>query len=280
MTNTITTRELIINELGKKGYNAIANDVIKNGVTLAGICIHNGSNIAPVIYLDGLLEHFNNIDDIINNIINVYEAHKSIDIDIALLTNHDWILNNVYIALQKSSQEQLIKKPCEFDGIEQYLYIRGCIDQDGWSVKLNPSIMEIANLSLSEVWNAATTNTFSSGETVIQSMASIMAEMIGYPDPDETKDVIPTMYVITNRSRVKGSSAILDIESIRYYFSNLDKEYHKLIVIPSSIHECILVPVDDEVIDLEQFNAMVREVNSSEVDKTEQLSSHCYVLSI
>lgn len=88
------------------------------------------------------------------------------------------------------------------------------------------------------------------------------------------------MYVITNQSKTKGSSAVLDTKSIKKYFASLNKEYHKLVVIPSSIHECLLIPVDDKIYDLDTFNSMVQEVNATQVDATEQLGSHCYILSI
>lgn len=274
------TREQIINELASRGYDATASDVIKNGVVLSGITIRNETNIAPTIYIDQMIEHFDNIDDIVENIINIYSSNKSIDIDIAQLTDPVWILKHLYIALQKASDEPLIKKTCDFDGIEQYLYIRGNLSpNDGWSVKLNAGIMETANITLDDAWNAAARNTFSSNETLIQSMASLMSEMMGFPENDEFDEQVPPIYVITNQSKTKGSSAVLDVESIKNYFASLEREYHKFVVIPSSIHEVLLVPVDDETYDIDTFNAMVQEVNQ-QVDATEQLGSYCYILSI
>lgn len=274
------TREQIINELTSRGYDAVANDVIKNGVVLSGITIRNETNIAPTIYIDQMIEHFDNISDIVENIINIYSSNKSIDIDIAQLTDPVWILEHLYIALQKASDEPLIKKSCDFEGIEQYLYIRGNLSpDDGWSIKLNTSIMETANITLDDAWAAATRNTFSSNETLIQSMASLMAEMMGWPENDEFDEQVPAIYVVTNQSKTKGSSAVLDIESIKKYFSNLDQEYHKFVLIPSSIHEILLVPLTDECYSLDTFDAMVQEVNH-QVDATEQLGSHCYILSI
>ena len=276
MTNI--TREQIIEALVKKGYSAQANDTIKNGCVLSAITIRNGSNIAPNIYIDAMLEHFDSLEDIVENIINIYEAHKSVDIDISLFSNHDWILDHLYIALQKSSTENLIKRTCEFDGIEQYLYIRGSVEEDGWSVKLNAGIMENASLSLTEVWDAATRNTFAAGETIIKSMTSVLAEMLGEPICEDFDLSMPKMYVITNKSKTKGSVQILDKKTIRSYFPS---NVHRLVCIPSSIHEFILVPFENiSDINIDDFNVMVQEVNASEVDATEQLGSHIYILSI
>ncbi|MDO4802978.1 MAG: DUF5688 family protein, partial [Prevotellaceae bacterium] len=110
--NTITT-EMIIERLVELGYTgASENSVIKNGVRKTGITIRNSdSNIAPVIYLDDIMVKYDDVDSIVDIIINIYESHKSIDVDVEQLTSKDWILEHVFIALQKSSNEQgLIKK--------------------------------------------------------------------------------------------------------------------------------------------------------------------------
>lgn len=119
--------------------------------------------------------------------------------------------------------------------------------------------MQAANLSLDEVWNAATANTFAKGETVIQSMAEVLFGMCECPDFVEDFS-FPKMYVITNRSKTKGSVQILDKDAIRNYFSD---DVHQLICIPSSTEEFILIPVEDENanIDIEMYNLMVQEVN-------------------
>ena len=65
----------------------------------------------------------------------------------------------------------------------------------GWSVKLNAGIMENASLSLTEVWAAATRNTFADGETIIKSMTSVLAEMLGEPICEDFDLSMPQMYV-------------------------------------------------------------------------------------
>ena len=218
---------------------------------------------------------FSDFDNIIKQIISIYEEHQCIDIDISLFSNRDYILNNLFIALQKTSDEPLIKRTCEFNDLEQYLYIRGKSSNDFWSVKLNTPIMKNANLSLDEVWEAGIRNTFAENETVIQSMSSVIGNIcdVGlFPE-------IP-MYIITNRSNTKGSIQIFNKEKIKEWANSLPVIPNRIICLPSSIHEFILIPTSDEDLDLDLFNDMVCEVNETEVDETEQLSSHCYVLTL
>lgn len=52
---------------------------------------------------------------------------------------------------------------------------------------------------------------------------------------------------------------------------------HEFILLPSSIHECILVPKVGEV-DMEMFENMVREINTTTVDPLDRLIDRAYLL--
>lgn len=273
--------DLIIAQLKEKGYNAIAHDVVKNSVTRHGISIRE-SNISPVIYVDSIIQNNPSIelDDLVNQIINIYEAHKSVDFDVDLLTSREFILDNIYIGLQRSSSEELTKRDCaDFDGLEQYLYVRGKSEQHGsWNMKIHSHILQKADISEKEAWAVAETNTFSN--TVIQSMASIMNEMLGFDEEDEIADddSFP-MYVISNHDKHLGAVQVLDKKAITEFARKHNAS--KLIILPSSTHEMIIViPADDEELDIHQFENMVAEVNATQVAPEERLSNRAYILHI
>ena len=53
-------------------------------------------------------------------------------IDIAINFNDpEWILKHITIALQRTSDADLVKRPCDLEGIEQYLIVRGEQDEIG-----------------------------------------------------------------------------------------------------------------------------------------------------
>ncbi len=269
-------REAVINLLEKRGYHAIPNDVVKNGVHLDGISIRTERDIAPCFYLCDFVKRFDTIEDIVEQIINLYESNKSVAFDISLFSSKEWILKNLYIAVQKASDEPLIKRNTDFEDIEQYLYIRG---DDNWSVKLNDGLLSNANISTDAAWEAGEKNTFASGQTIIKSMTEVLCEMMGCDDLMDIGYDIP-MYVITNPSKVKGGSQIMDKSAILSFFSSIIPSPKRLVLIPSSIHEWIIVPTSDEVIDLETFAEMINEVNAAEVDPTEQLGTRAYVIDL
>lgn len=291
MNTSTITREDIIAALELKGYTCKANDVVKNSVTLPGInIITAGENISPCIYIDTLLKQYSSIDDIVEAIISIYENHKSFDFDInQILYDKEWILEHLYIALQQSSNEELIKKQCIdcFEGLEQYLYIRSEIGDDGWSIKLNDSIMSTSGITYDEAWESARHNTFSKDEPVIKSLSSLLFDITGCPDFQDLPGV-PPIFVLTNKKQTKGSIQIFNEECINNFVSTLEREKGikpcKLVILPSSIQEVLLYPIyPDDVFDAtseEELSALVQAVNSESVDPIDVLSDHVFILNL
>ncbi len=81
----------------------------------------------------------------------------------------------------------------------------------------------------------------------------------------------PDMIVVSNKTGVFGASAICDTELL---CSIAEKYKNNLVILPSSIHECIITPA--ETLDT-SFSEMVRNVNENEVKPREQLSDHAYL---
>lgn len=272
--------DMIIAQLKEKGYDAVAHDVIKNGVTKHGISIRE-DRIAPCIYLDDLLAKVPDIalDDLVAQIINIYENHKSIDIDLDEILSKDYILSHLYIALQRSSEEALIKRNTELEGIEQYLLIKGQSEEQGsWSIKLNDGILTRAELSLDEAWAAGEANTFAPNATVIKSMLDVMNDMFDCDFEEELGNPAIPMYVISNRTNTQGAVQVLDKKAVTEFARKHNAS--KLIILPSSTHECIAIPVDDEELDISQFDSMVAEVNATQVAPEERLTNRAYILHI
>ncbi len=272
-------REMIITELNNKGYKAEAQNTIKNGVELEGIRIKNESNVSPIFYTEKFIEEAENenrtLGEVTSAIINAYEANKSFAFDVNSLANKDFILNNLYIGLQKSGTENIVKRSCHLEGIESYLYIRGNVDNDGsYSIKISSPILQMANIAEAEAWEKAEANTYA--ETSLESMAKVLADMMGMECTEEMEKQTP-FYVISNTSKVKGASAILNKKALIEFGKR--HRTNRIVVLPSSIHEMILVPYTEEV-DINTFSSMVGEVNNSQVDPTERLTDRAYIINL
>lgn len=85
----------------------------------------------------------------------------------------------------------------------------------------------------------------------------------------------PCMLVASYGNKINGAAVICDTDLLRNVAQKYDSD---ILIIPSSIHECILVVNCDQIqSDMASFDFMVQEVNNTEVDEEERLSDHVYV---
>lgn len=275
-------RKDIVKELVERGYQAEAQDIVKNGVHLEGIMIRDGSPIAPIIYTNEMIKLAENcevsLSEVVDEIISEYEQHRKIQFDMDQFMDKEFILSHVYIGIQKVSDEENIeKKKCDLEGLEIYLYIRDCVQRaGGYSAKLNKNLLKLANLDETEVWKSARKNTFA--ETQIQNMLSLLADLECVPhEMAEKESEFPQMYVVTNTYKFRGASAIIDKSALKAFgrVHGIDK----LIVIPSSIHEMLIMPYDGNM-KIDDVSAIVAEVNLTQVEPEERLTDQAYLIEL
>lgn len=80
----------------------------------------------------------------------------------------------------------------------------------------------------------------------------------------------PRMYIVTNKERKYGATSIMDTE----VFEQLRAEMGELYILPSSIHE--LIVISSENVDPVELEEMVQTINQQEVEEAERLSDHIY----
>ncbi len=273
------TRENIIERLAQKypQYSFIPTDVTKNGdVHLQGISVRNNRPISPIIYTKEIIERSSSIDEAVEIISNIIEQHQTPDIDINMLQDRDFILDRIRIGVQKESAEELVKRNVEdFDGMEAYLYfIEHGKGQDMWSVKVRPELLKTASIDVEEAWQIAKEHTFAA--TTLQSMTEVLAEMMGEAfDPCLAEMTLCEMYVLSNKEKFRGAAGILNHDLLQSFASEHDAK--ALCLLPSSQSEVILVPLKAEYY-IDDFTAMVREVNATQVAPEDILADRAYVI--
>ena len=80
------------------------------------------------------------------------------------------------------------------------------------------------------------------------------------------------MYVLTNASRYYGASVLL----LKKELSKISQSLGNLIILPSSLHELIVLPENQYTGDCEACAKMVKNVNTSVVLPEDYLSDHVY----
>lgn len=110
----------------------------------------------------------------------------------------------------------------------------------------------------------------------IQTMIDAAAEVLGIA-PEELLEQLgveryPNPIVVSNVERYFGAVSLFDEDVLDDLIDMCDGDFY---VLPSSIHDLIIVPAKD-VSDVEFLTQMVQEVNESKLDPPDRLSNHAY----
>ena len=205
------TKDMIFAELTNRGLNVDVREVIKNGLKKEAFCIvddNENHNAIPTFYFDKVAQKAYemglSIEELIDDILEMHE--KSIaDFDVDCIKDKDFILSHLAIGIQKESSEVLIKRKCEFEGLEAYLFIKVSFNGIDGTIKLNDLILNNANISISEAWESAEKNLHN--DTVIEPFSNYFKDILGVDDFSRLEDF---MFIVTNKSKVRGASSVLD----------------------------------------------------------------------
>ena len=255
----------LMNEEGLEVEEKIAN---KYGYDEMSFVIGSG-NTRPTVYESNIVKM--NEEQVKDMIVNQIKNGVP-DFDPDELTDKDYILRNVTMAIRHSTTDNSILKLKIRGDLEVYFRVKVEVNSnngDIGSYKLTDEIINKAGLTKQEIYYKAEENT--SKESEIISMNEMLKEMSGMDIPEE--EGMPRMYVATNKSRVNGA-AIIACEDVLENFCR-EKEIKGVVIIPSSIHEILLLPIDYNFNE-DEINNMIQEVNSNEVSENERLSDHVY----
>lgn len=171
------------------------------------------------------------------------------------LITWDYAKRNLQLCLQPKTNEDIVKR--DFLDLEQYVRISVSHDKTLTYI-VTPKILENFNISEEELFNTAMS-------LLKENIKIINLLQMG---DEKSKD---NMIVITSNTQIFGASSICCIDKMKY----IAEQYHSsFIVLPSSIHECIIKFLSKE--ELDYCNNIVNEVNNAEVDVKERLSNHAY----
>lgn len=267
------TKQEIINGLKENGYLAEEYTRVMNGVELEGVIVNPRNNVAPILYMKDVR------DLSLEEIIDIIKKSYSDTTDYTdILKDSGSVLSRIYIGMQReSNEENLIKRASNFEKIEEYLYIRFSKQYEPViSCKANEMILEQSGISLRRAWIYGEENT--KADSRILSMGGAL-NILGMLLPEDISNV--NMCIMTNSNMYYGASAILNRELISKFAS--EQGVRRIIAIPSSIHEFILVPYDKNTMDgsfLEELNDLVGITNKSIVPPEEVLSDQIYILEV
>lgn len=268
-----------------EGGNITINHVIKNnGCEMDGLVImEKGKDIAPTIYLDSFYELYTNgenIKSIIRQIEVIYEQNKNnVTFDVNIPKHFDTIKDKiVYKVVNYRSNEKLLEQVPHKRILDLAVVFYCLLDNEygrSATALIYNNNLKNWNVTIDDVYKAALKNTPDLLHSKISSMAALFEKCGVNVDGEEVdlKDYVPSdMYVLTNESKLNGAACIL-YENVLYDFAQ--KLGADLYILPSSVHEVILLP-KLSMFEKDELVNMVKEVNTEGVAADEVLSDHVY----
>ncbi len=286
-------RENILQEIRVRADGAFQvkkHDVIKNNnAKQTGIAVvKEEADVGPCVYLDELYREyesegmkFDEIVDEVYRLILKYEEDMP-DVDLSGFRKWETVQGDIYPKLVNAGQnKELLEKIPHRDFLDlavvYYAIARDHAREDIGTFLIHNGHMEIWGQEEENIYQTALMNMRADGEADLITIERIVEHILGIPfqEKDGNASQDKDMYILTNHRRRFGAAEILDKKTLRRI---ADKVGDGFIVLPSSIHETIILPPKDAK-KYDGLAKMVREVNDTQVDREERLSYHVYVYS-
>lgn len=243
-----------------------------NSIHLNGLCIGRGEEACqPVIYVDSYYEDYQqgaDLGEVLCRIGAVYEESRAESpIESSLYRDYSHMKDFLFFRLvnYEKNKEQL--KECPYEKIEDLAVTYRWFarhDKNGMaSALIRNQDLELWGITKEQLKKDAEENTKKVFPPLIRPMEQIFPHMKGGGGE---------LYVLTNEEGLNGAGTVL-YEGILESFS--DRIKGNFYILPSSIHEVLLVP-EKEGSDPQALSDLVKEVNRTVVDEDEILSDRVY----
>lgn len=298
MNNTMTmdvfataVKETVEGILGTE-HDVKVQAVIKNNSThLTGLVIKNTNDtVAPTIYLEQFLEDYRagrvDIESVSRQIVSVYKRSVGkITFDVASITDFSACKDNIcYKLINAERNGQLLSEMPHVlvhDLAVVFFIFLGKETSFGTaSIAIRNHMMDLWDTTTEELLDIAKKNTHRLLPSSIRPISNVLSEMIpGSFDNDEFFDMeaaatgLDTIFVCSNTATFWGAGVILYDDVLKGVADS--SEAKDLYIIPSSIHETLLIP--NRGMDVAFLKQMVHEVNATAVAPEEVLSDSVYV---
>lgn len=250
-----------------------------NGIILEGLCIlEKGSYVSPTIYLEDFYREYKDgvsLKEIAGRIYDIYEKRcRNIPFSLEYFLDFEKIKENIFCKLvNREMNQELLRDVPSVSFLDLSVVFICAVKNEEFgngSVLIREEHRKHWKVSKELLYEYARENTFRLRPFELKSMEELIEDLV---EPEERKLLkeIP-MYVLSNRDRVFGAAGILYDRILSSAGARLEEDFY---VLPSSVHEVILVP--GHVAGSEkELHTMVHEVNHTQVEPEEVLSENVY----
>lgn len=265
-----------------------------NGVAITGLRIKNEiEGINPVIHMESYFEWFQQgmtIDDIVVDIINAvrgngaekwFSTSKLFDFN----QMKERIILRVINAETNRHMLDTVPNKSWLDLSVVYYLLLGSDTEGQMTTLISNQIAKEWGVETNDLYDIARENTKRLLPVNIRNLSEIiseiLAERLGADFDGEQMEMFcgsntMPMYVLSNSTGLYGAGGMLPGFGIEDFANELGKD---LVVLPSSVHEVILVPVE-EGLELRELSTVVKSINQTQVAAKDQLSDSIYYYSL
>lgn len=271
-----------------EGVRVELHRVMKNNsVQLDGLSlIELPKSISPTIYLNEYYEEYQKgttLPEIVDEIREVYrETRLTMTLDTDFYSDFDRVKGAVAFKLiNYRRNRELLKKipyvPC-MDLAVVFYYIFKDREIGRGTILIYNSHLDMWGITAQQLYDTARENTLRLLPYEFKSMMELLGDMQeeevqGYEGIEGEEDHPVPMYVLSNCERNLGAACILYDSVLSQIGEQLGENFY---ILPSSIHECIVVPCSVAV-EKDELGWMVREINATQIPPEEYLSDEVYV---
>jgi hypothetical protein len=255
-----------------------------NGVIYTGVCIKDENElIYPTMYLEPFYEEMGGelTDAAVEKMCRVYESRRIGEpLSLNYLKDYEEIRKGLRCKLinYDSNREFLENVPhrlfMDLAIVPYYAF-----KKDDITALINGEATFVVRISHLEMWNReadtvledAISNTFREEEASIVGIYEMLKKLNPAFSLTPDKEAECPMYIMSTKGP-NGAVSMMYKDKISEFCDSMNCDVY---IIPSSINEVILVPVDNNM-EPSMINDMIREINRTQLDAVEVLSDHVY----
>ena len=243
-----------------------------------------GSDAAPTLYVDDLYERHQNGEDLgflLVDLANRYEEARHAPVPPDIDISWDKVMDNLSFRLleKRRNTDFLANMPYADvgNGLALIVDINMPGDRNGdWRIAVNHGVMEALGVDKETLFFKAMDDVLVNDPPVLSDMTQALFSpekdnLLDRTDPIDPSD-LGGMYVLTTESGNLGASALFYPDVQEKAAELMGSGYY---VLPSSVHECILVP-DIAGHNEKDLCAMVKEANRTVVEPKDVVSDNVY----
>lgn len=246
------------------------------------IILEPGSNIAPTLYLEPFFDmylHTKNWKGTVDRIIRAYQADSFPKrLDMGWFKDFEKVRGLIFHKLVNFETNTELLEDIPYTRYLDFAIIY-CVyykdDEIGsGSILIHNSHLEAWGCTTQDLARLSEENTPRLYPLAVSTMENVLQECMA-----DTEELLPIgeipvpMHIMTNTEKANGAITILYQDALKNF---ADRIHSDVVILPSSVHEVILLPLREDG-DFKEFRNMVCEVNRSGLAREDFLSDNVYL---